>query len=254
MIKVLLYCYIFQIGKSFVKHAHLHSARFLPKDGTESELLGQESGSVGGHRSGFDPTRPSLTIGAAWPLTPQSPERGPELHFPHPSHMFVDIMDDQLPIPACYFAAGISNSVNEISVPAQHSHSEIVNLGKSQIPFFTPSELSSVSEFCRLASLQIKEHNIYECLSDPKNMSGVDERYSEFSNKISRPHLRKPVKFVYTNGMVQRVFALPDDPDWSVNMKKGILNMLQIDITGKDTETGLKDMYTKEEVSYTFFL
>ena len=108
-----------------------------------------------------------------------------------------------------------------------------------------------MSETCRLVFIQIKEHNIYECLSDPKNMSGVDERYSEFSNKISYPHLRKPVKFVYTNGMVQRVFALPDDPDWSVNMKKGILNMLQVDITGKDTETGLKDMYTKEEVSYS---
>ena len=83
-------------------------------------------------------------------------------------------------------------------------------------------------------------------------MSGVNERLSEFSNRVSRPMLRKPVKFVYSNGLVQQVFAEADDPDWSVNMKKGIINMVQVDVQGKDSETGLKDFFTKEEVSIVF--
>ena len=83
-------------------------------------------------------------------------------------------------------------------------------------------------------------------------MSGVNERLSEFSNRVSRPVLRKPVKFVYSNGLVQQVFAEADDPDWSVNMKKGIINMVQVDVQGKDSETGLKDFFTKEEVSIVF--
>ena len=84
-------------------------------------------------------------------------------------------------------------------------------------------------------------------------MSGVNERFSEFSTKLSRPHLMKPIKFGYTNGLVQQVFAPEDDPTWSVNMKKGILNMLSVDVQGKDQETGLKDFFNKEEVGYLIF-
>ena len=97
-------------------------------------------------------------------------------------------------------------------------------------------------------ALQIKDINIYERLSDPKNMSGTNERLSEFSNLVSRPMLKKPVKFVYSSGVVQQVFAEADDLDWSVNLKKGIINMLQVDVLGQDRETGLKDFFTKEEV------
>ena len=92
--------------------------------------------------------------------------------------------------------------------------------------------------------------NMYECLSDPKNMSGVNERLSEFSSRLSRPLLKKPLKFVYIDGLVRQVFAEADDPEGSVNVKKGILNMLQVDVLGKDRETGLKDFFTKEEVGY----
>ena len=60
--------------------------------------------------------------------------------------------------------------------------------------------------------------------------------------------LKKPVKFVYSNGLVKQVFAEADDLDWSVNLKKGIINLLQVDVLGKDRETGLKDFFTKEEV------
>ena len=81
-------------------------------------------------------------------------------------------------------------------------------------------------------------------------MSGVNEKLSEFSSRVSRPMLKKPLKFVYINGLVQQVFAETDDPEWSVNLKKGILNMLQVDVLGKDRETGLKDFFTKEEVKY----
>ncbi|XP_065069976.1 vitellogenin-6-like [Rhopilema esculentum] len=97
------------------------------------------------------------------------------------------------------------------------------------------------------AIIEVKDISIYECLSDPKNMSGVNERFSEFSTKLSRPYLMKPIKFGYTNGLVQQVFAPEDDPSWSVNMKKGILNMLSVDVQGKDQETGLKDFFNKEE-------
>ncbi|XP_065069314.1 vitellogenin-1-like [Rhopilema esculentum] len=99
------------------------------------------------------------------------------------------------------------------------------------------------------AILKVKDISIYECLSDPKNMSGVNERFSEFSTKLSRPHLMKPIKFGYTNGLVQQVFAPEDDPSWSVNIKKGILNMLSVDVQGKDQETGLKDFFNKEEAT-----
>ena len=101
---------------------------------------------------------------------------------------------------------------------------------------------------------QVKEHNIFEMISDPKNMSGVFERRSTISDRLARRFLKKPIKFVYTNGLVQQIYAQPGDPDWSVNMKKSILNMIHVDVTGKDSETNLKDLFETREVTFLLSL
>eukprot|EP00794_Sanderia_malayensis_P007894 gene7894-8748_t len=95
----------------------------------------------------------------------------------------------------------------------------------------------------------VKELNIFECYSDPKNSSRMHEKRSKSTEQIALKYLTKPIVFEYTYGLVQRVFALNDDPDWSVNTKKGILNMIHVDVDGKDHETGLKDMFTEEEAT-----
>ena len=97
-------------------------------------------------------------------------------------------------------------------------------------------------------SFQIVDHQLWEVIRDPKYMLKTVETRSYWDSEISK-YLKMPVWFGYRDGMVQTIQCKQEDPEWSVNMKKGIINMFHLDITGKDEETKLKDMFTKKEVS-----
>ncbi len=40
-----------------------------------------------------------------------------------------------------------------------------------------------------------------------------------------------------------------DDEDYSINLKKGLISLFNVDIQGKDPETKRDDLFTKPEVN-----
>ena len=86
-------------------------------------------------------------------------------------------------------------------------------------------------------------------MSDPKYTDGpvVYRTFGELESLSS--FIKKPIKFTYKNGLVQKVYAMKDDPRFSVNLKKGIINLFHVDITGKNPDTTTDDLFTKNEVN-----
>ncbi len=83
-------------------------------------------------------------------------------------------------------------------------------------------------------------------------MGKVFEKPSVVAQRLAVPELKKEIAFIYRGGMVLKVQALRNDPDWSVNMKKSILNLSHVDLNGKDAKTGSSDVFVKEEVRFPF--
>ena len=56
--------------------------------------------------------------------------------------------------------------------------------------------------------------------------------------------------------MVKEVNPIRDDARFSVNIKKGIINLFHVDINGeKDADTKSQSLFTKSEVcKYNFFM
>eukprot|EP00794_Sanderia_malayensis_P007835 gene7835-8685_t len=98
--------------------------------------------------------------------------------------------------------------------------------------------------------LKIPKHTITAKVSDPKYTDGpvlLNERYGEI--EALKEHIRRPVVFIYTNGIIRRILAHKLDKPFSVNLKRGILNLLNVEIQGKDPETGRDDLFTKPEMT-----
>lgn len=86
-------------------------------------------------------------------------------------------------------------------------------------------------------------------MSDPKFTNGPVDYISYGELGDLSVHIKKPIKFKYTNGMVNDVYAVKDDARFSVNIKKGIINLFHVDINGeKNAQTTSQDLFTKSEV------
>ena len=85
-------------------------------------------------------------------------------------------------------------------------------------------------------------------VSDPKYTDGpIDyKNYGEFASLSE--HIKKPIKFTYHNGLVQKVFPMPGDAVFSINLKRGIINLFHVDILGKNLETKDEELFEKTEV------
>ena len=88
--------------------------------------------------------------------------------------------------------------------------------------------------------------------SDPKYIEKPQCIKSYWSKELET-HMQKPVKFEYSNGLVKNVFTEPSEPVLCANMKKAILNLLHVDIKGKDEQTKLNYAFTKQEVSEHYY-
>jgi hypothetical protein len=58
--------------------------------------------------------------------------------------------------------------------------------------------------------------------------------------ELIKVHLQRPMQFQWTNGVVRGLRIDKEDTFWSINMKKGLLNMLNMDLTPTKTEERTK--------------
>lgn len=54
--------------------------------------------------------------------------------------------------------------------------------------------------------------------------------------KDTKNQLRMPIRFVIRDGMVEDVQFQSEDQAWSKNVKRAVLNLLQLNLQGKTTE------------------
>ena len=78
-----------------------------------------------------------------------------------------------------------------------------------------------------------------------------------FQKKPELAPLEKPFKISYLNGKVNGFDADPSDPEWSINLKKGLATKLQLDIStgenmGKGDNAFVRDIEVKIP-KHTFF-
>ena len=86
-------------------------------------------------------------------------------------------------------------------------------------------------------------------MSDPKFTNGTVDYISYGELGDLSAHIKKPIKFKYRNGMVDGVYVIKDDARFSVNIKKGIINLFHVDMNGeKNAGTTSQGLFTKTEV------
>lgn len=90
-----------------------------------------------------------------------------------------------------------------------------------------------------------------------KNISSIDPRNFEeveYNNNSILEILEFPVHFNYSNGLVQEIFFHKADQEWSENIKRGILNMLNVNIgAGYDQKSKDGENFETLEVNVSFF-
>lgn len=67
--------------------------------------------------------------------------------------------------------------------------------------------------------------------------------------QILKEKLLLPIKFTYTNGLIQNVVFDGEDQPWSANIKRGIINMLQVNIQQQHQTMDVLDVLPNVETS-----
>ncbi|XP_033117062.1 vitellogenin-4-like [Anneissia japonica] len=66
----------------------------------------------------------------------------------------------------------------------------------------------------------------------------TDSNFVDLSEKELRKltaELQKPIQFQYRAGLISEIEASGNEPQWSINMRRGILNLLQVNLEGGDS-------------------
>lgn len=102
-------------------------------------------------------------------------------------------------------------------------------------------------------SIQIDNSELYEVNgTDPCSTDSLQP--SPFSLEIAK-WLELPIKFEYTDGKVGNIYCRDDEPEYVVNIKRGILHLLHLNLTqpvGTQEELQrdiIPKMYKKIDVS-----
>ena len=89
-------------------------------------------------------------------------------------------------------------------------------------------------------------------VKDPKLSTLPVETKAVIEEEL-RMKLVQPIHFIYHEGKVKEMKVAEGTPLWIINLQKGIINMLQLDVLGFNRQT-LNEMYTKPEVSEPYIL
>ncbi len=87
-----------------------------------------------------------------------------------------------------------------------------------------------------------------------ERIEGSFEKYPFTFKDVSAfsDHISKPFKAVIQNGQIKQVFIRDDEPDWSINLKKSFLNLLQLTFEHDNHSHASSDadFYTVSEVRH----
>ncbi|ETN72064.1 hypothetical protein NECAME_04535 [Necator americanus] len=123
----------------------------------------------------------------------------------------------------------------------------------SGIPLPTESEISRIEALVHVQTPD--DHNALLKLREIRFATGKDERKENFKNiedlqihEITKKHmelLELPVKFGYRDGMVSELQFHSNDETWSKNVKRSIINMLQLNLhkMGRTEEMNRMERY-----------
>lgn len=60
--------------------------------------------------------------------------------------------------------------------------------------------------------------------------------------------LTRPVRFIYREGIVVKIEYIKNEPKWSLDIKKGVVSLLHLDVLSYKPETTNNTVYNKTEV------
>ncbi|KHJ98709.1 lipoprotein amino terminal region [Oesophagostomum dentatum] len=133
----------------------------------------------------------------------------------------------------------------------------------SGIPLPTETEISRIEAYVHVQTPD--DHNALLKLKDIRFATGKDERKETFKSiedlklrHVSKEHLELlelPVKFAYKNGMVSELQFHENDETWSKNVKRSIVNMLQLNLhkMGRTDETDMERYENVRDIKNDYF-
>ncbi|EPB79364.1 von Willebrand factor type D domain protein [Ancylostoma ceylanicum] len=133
----------------------------------------------------------------------------------------------------------------------------------SGIPLPSETEISRIEAFVHVQTPD--DHNAVLKLRDVRFATGKDERKDTFKDieelklhTIMKKHielLELPVRFGYKHGMVSELYFHNNDETWSMNVKRSIINMLQLNLhkMGRTDETKLERYENIRDVDNDYF-
>ncbi|KIH42251.1 hypothetical protein ANCDUO_27766, partial [Ancylostoma duodenale] len=133
----------------------------------------------------------------------------------------------------------------------------------SGIPLPTETEISRIESLVHVQTLD--DHHAVLKLREVRFATGKDERKETFKDieqlklhTIMRKHielLELPVRFGYKHGMVSELYFHNHDETWSMNVKRSIINMLQLNLhkMGRTDETKLERYEDVRHVDNDYF-
>ncbi|VDK63348.1 unnamed protein product, partial [Cylicostephanus goldi] len=131
------------------------------------------------------------------------------------------------------------------------------------IPLPTDTEISRFESMVHVQTLD--DHYAILKLKNVRFATGKDERKETFKNiedlklrTIAREHLELlelPVRFAYRNGMVSELQFFHNDETWSMNVKRSIINLLQLNLhkMGRTDETNMERYENVRELNNDYF-
>ncbi|XP_077981899.1 vitellogenin-like [Glandiceps talaboti] len=107
------------------------------------------------------------------------------------------------------------------------------NTGKQQtgLKITCRPEFSFISDEDVL--LKLLNTKLYEYINNPNGRQETLLQESTLSHRLNE-ELSTPIKFRYVNGKVETVFAPEFEPEWILNIKKGILSLLNLDLIDEE--------------------
>ncbi|GMR61411.1 hypothetical protein PMAYCL1PPCAC_31606, partial [Pristionchus mayeri] len=88
-------------------------------------------------------------------------------------------------------------------------------------------------------------------MEQPKDLKPF-ELFDELElNEDQLRQLRLPLRFRYENGLVSEIEFDREDAEWSKNIKRVYLNMLQVDLSRKNVVSEPHRLYTENDAAYS---
>ena len=95
--------------------------------------------------------------------------------------------------------------------------------------------------------LQIKNPQLFEVNGTSENCSSESLKISPVTEELA-PLLEKPIKFQYRDGKVESIYCSDDEPEYVLNIKRGILSLINHNFTRPEEDDVEPRMYENWEV------